>query len=56
MLAGGVWFVGWRLVGGGVGLVRVWRGEVALSVQDLMGGGCRGVAGDGESGRILGSA
>ena len=36
--------------------MRVWRGEGALSVQDLMCDGCRGVAGDGESVRILGSA
>ena len=34
----------------------MWRGEVALSVQDLMCDGCRGVAVNGEPGRILGSA
>ena len=49
-------FVGWWLIGGGGGLVRVWRGVVALSVEDLLCDGCRGVAVDGESGRILGSA
>ena len=47
--------VGWWLIGGG-GVRRGWRGEVALSVQDLMCDGCRGVAVDGEPGRMLGSA
>ena len=51
----GVGFVGWWLIGGGVGLVRVWHGEVALSVQDSVCDGCRGVAVDGESGSGLGS-
>ena len=43
----------WRRVGwwvgcwGGVGLVRVLRGEVTLSVQDLVCDGCRGVAVEG---------
>ena len=49
-------FVGWWLIGGGGGLVRVWHGEVALSVQNLMCDGCRGVAVDWESGRVLDSA
>ena len=49
-------FVGWWLIGGGGGVVRVWHGEVAWSVQDLMCDGCRGVAVDGEPGRMLGSA
>ena len=40
------WLVGWWAVGGGVGLVRVLRGEVTLSVQDLVCDGCRGVAGE----------
>ena len=49
-------FVGWWLIGRG-GVVRVWRGEGALSVQDLMCNGCRGVAvGGGEPGRMLGGA
>ena len=48
-------FVGWWLIGEGGGLVRVWHGEVALSVQDLVCDGCRGVAVDGESGSGLGS-
>ena len=48
-------FVSWWLIGGG-GVMRVWRGEVALSVQDLMCDGCRGVEVDGESGKILDSA
>ena len=43
----GVGFVGWWIVGKGVGLVRVWRGEVTLSVQDLVCDGCRGVAVEG---------
>ena len=47
-------FAGWWLIGGGV--MRVWRGEGALSVQDLMCDGCRGVAVGGEPGRMLGSA
>ena len=51
----GVGCVGWWLIGGGVGLVRVWHGEITLSVQDLVCDGCRGVADDGESGRVLGS-
>ena len=45
----GVGFVGWWLVGGGVGLVRVWRGVITLSVQDLVRDGCRGGAVDGSS-------
>ena len=30
-----------------MGLVRVWHGEVTLSVQDLVCEGCRGVAVEG---------
>ena len=50
-------FVGWWLIEGGGGLVRVWHGEgeITLSVQDLVCDGCRGVAVDGESGSVLGS-
>ena len=49
----GVGFVGWWLVGGGVGLVRVCRGEITLSVQDLVcDGGCW-VAVDRVSCRVL---
>ena len=51
----GGWRVRWWVVDWG-GVMRVWRGEVALSVQDLMCDGCRGVAVDGEPGRMLGSA
>ena len=43
----GVGFVGWWLVGGGVSLVRVWRGVITLSVQDLVCDGCRGVSVEG---------
>ena len=43
----GVELVGWWSVGGGVGLVRVLRGEDTLSVQDLVCDGCRGVAVEG---------
>ena len=43
----GVGLVGWWAVGGGVGLVQVLRGEVTLSVQDLVCDGCRGVAVEG---------
>ena len=43
----GVGFVGWWIVGGGVGLVWVWRVEVTLSVQDSVCDGCRGVAVEG---------
>ena len=50
----GVGFVGWWLIGGGVGLVRVWHREITLSVQDLVCDGCRWVAVDGDSGRVLG--
>ena len=28
----GVGFVGWWLIGGGVGLVRVWHGEITIGV------------------------
>ena len=42
-----VGLVGWCIVGWGVGLVRMWHGEVTLSVQDLMCDGCRGVAVEG---------
>ena len=48
-------FVGWWLIGGG-GVLRVWHGEGALSVQNLMCDGCRGVAVGGEPGRMLGGA
>ena len=34
--------------------MRVWRGEITLSVQDLVCDGCRWVAVDGDSGRVLG--
>ena len=50
----GVGFVGWWLIGGGVGLVRVWHREITLSVQDLVCDGCRWVAVDEDSGRVLG--
>ena len=43
----GVGLVGWWAVGGGVGLVGVLRGEVTLSVQDLVCDGCCGVAVEG---------
>ena len=43
----GVGLDGWWAVGGGVGLVRVVRGEVTLSVQDLVCDGCRGVSVEG---------
>ena len=52
----GGWRVRWLVVDWEGGLMRVWRGEVALSVQVLMCDSCRGVAGDGESGRFLDSA
>ena len=45
----GVGLVGWWAVGGGVGLVRVLRGNVTLSVQDLVCDGCRWVAVEGDS-------
>ena len=48
-------FVGRWLIGRG-GVLRVWHGEGALSVQDLMCDGCRGVAVGGEPGRMLGGA
>ena len=50
----GVGFVGWWLVGGGGGLVRLWREEITLSVQDLVCDGCCWVAVDRDSGRVLG--
>ena len=49
-----VGLVGWWVVGGGVGLVRVWRKEVTLSVQDLVCDGCRGVAVEGGFGGGVG--
>ena len=50
----GVGFVGWWLIGGGVGLVRVWHGEITLSVQDLVCDGCRWVAVEGGSVGVVG--
>ena len=50
----GVGFVGWWLVGGGVGLVWVWRGEIALSVQDLVCDECCWMAVERDSGLVLG--
>ena len=47
------WLVG-GLLEGGVGLVRVWRGEVTLSVQDLVCDGCRGVVVEGGFGGGVG--
>ena len=43
----GVGCVGWWLIGGGVGLVRVWHGGITLLVQDLVCDGCRWVAVEG---------
>ena len=48
----GVGLVGWWAVGGGVGWVWALRGEVTLSVQDLVCDGCRGVAVEGGVGGV----